>query len=865
MMIFSLLLTAALGPGVAAQSNPAPHSHQKSSLPFRSPPPAVAQEQFLPYWTTEVGWSSEIQLRNNQLSGDLTVTPFLRSTDGTETALQPVIIGPKNVATVHIDAAISGVAPQLVNTYGSVVLRYKAPSVAVLWAMAMIHGVGHPFAFHLDPSIQLSTYTAGSREGIWWLPLDSTSDYLILTNMGADPLALTLAIYDSSGKEFDQPVTLAPRAMNRYSVRQLAAAGGLTGSYGGVKVSAAAHAGSLSTLHFLFDQNAGFAALLKMFDHDPTTQLAERDFAHTGLWTLRAPMLPLASPDPALGFPPGIVLQPRVFIRNTTANPVDAAVSFGWRNTAATGKAAGPSLHLGPYQTVRLDVGALQNASLLPQNANWTSVTLVSSGPPEGLMAVAASFDPTFAFGAQTPFSDQLAFHWVGSLWEYDAQHDSLITVGNGGTKPALADFILYYNPGAQQYEMQQTLQPGDQMWVDVGKLIREHIPDKNGNVLPATVSSGTYEIQDLTNTSTGALFEGKIVFDKTYGYAAYGCAGCCGVRQNTIAFLFDPLDIPLGYLEEQFVQGYQPCSNSYIDVSDAFYNNWSTADTSIATVDNYGNHTGMGTGSTTSQTSGLLQIYETGAKCPNGGAQPSGNLNVKPTISGPNTLWWFAGISVSGYANQITLTAAGSGSSYQWAITNGASKVSLSTTTSATVQVTSTGQSTAANDVSVTVTVGGQTSDPYKLTVRAPYSFGADPSHPVPIYSQDSTYVWNILIFNTVLDNFGSPMSPPVEVNESWTTAVASDYAGQNWRRGDPACAPTSSSGTIADLIGGETPDRTPTPVYNTQQNGAAVQHWGQDYRVGACLTSAPRVQSDTLQKYIDHAAHTGIVSPAP
>lgn len=39
-----------------------------------------------------------------------------------------------------------------------------------------------------------------------------------------------------------------------------------------------------------------------------------------------------------------------------------------------------------------------------------------------------------------------------------------------------------------------QTLQPDEQMWMDVGKLIREHIPDKNGNVLPADLTSGSYD-----------------------------------------------------------------------------------------------------------------------------------------------------------------------------------------------------------------------------------------------------------------------------------------------------------------------------------------------------------------------------------
>src|SRR5437870_9106656 len=97
-------------------------------------------------------------------------------------------------------------------------------------------------------------------------------------------------------------------------------------------------------------------------------------------------------------------------------------------------------------------------------------------------MAVAASYDDSLRYGAQTPFSDQLSFKWEGSRWEYDVQHDSIITGGNGGTKPIRAAFTLFYNEGTDKYELEQTLQPDEQMWIDVGRLIRERVPDKKNN-----------------------------------------------------------------------------------------------------------------------------------------------------------------------------------------------------------------------------------------------------------------------------------------------------------------------------------------------------------------------------------------------
>jgi hypothetical protein len=359
--------------------------------PSRPPPAPVDQEQIVPYWTTETGWTSELQLRNNQVGLDLTVTPVLRTAYGAETRLAPVTIKPQEVKSIDLDAAVGTAAPQLVGTYGSLALRYRSPGSRSFYASVMVRNIGHPFVFHIDATVETQDQ-AGSREGIWWLPKDTTSDYLILTNQGKITLPLDLSLYDANGKESKQQVLLGPHETMRYSVRRLIVAAGLSGSHGGIKVSTTAHAGSLDTVHFLFDETAPFSAILKMFDHDPNAKLEQRDFAKTAVWTLRAPMLALSNPDPALAFPPGTTLRPQLFIRNSTSKPVDAALRFNWRADSASGKAAGPTLRLNPYETRRIDVAALQNSGLLPKQANWTSVTLTTNSQPDEVMAVAASF-----------------------------------------------------------------------------------------------------------------------------------------------------------------------------------------------------------------------------------------------------------------------------------------------------------------------------------------------------------------------------------------------------------------------------------------------------------------------------------------
>lgn len=62
--------------GIAAQSSLSGSGQtmvHRVSLPPLPSPPDTPHEQFLPYWTTEKGWESEIQMRNNRASDERTL------------------------------------------------------------------------------------------------------------------------------------------------------------------------------------------------------------------------------------------------------------------------------------------------------------------------------------------------------------------------------------------------------------------------------------------------------------------------------------------------------------------------------------------------------------------------------------------------------------------------------------------------------------------------------------------------------------------------------------------------------------------------------------------------------------------------
>jgi hypothetical protein len=754
---------------------------------------------------------------------------------------------------------IASKASPLASEFGSLVLRYTAPVERALYASVIVQLPGTPIEFHLDAFPKAPKAMTGGREGIWWLPRDSTKDWLVLANTSDTSLAARLTLYESSGKAWRQAVKLGPRQTTRLSMRSLVQRGGLAGSFGGISIDAGPRAAELDSAHFVYDETTGFLALMKMFDRNTNATLSERSLTNSQ-WTIRAPMLPLTNPDPALALPEGTTLKPAIFLRNASGKGYTAQVTFHWRSGTTTGKSS-TAVPLQPYVTTAVDVAALQANGTIPASAQWAYVNVTAPIKPDDLLAVATSFDANGRLGAQTPFTDQAANHWEGGMWEVDANHDTIIAVGNADTTAAKAQITLYYNSGKGKYLVESTLAHDEQVWLDIAKLVRNQVPDVNGTTIPLTVMSGSYELATVTDKPTDGLFEGKLVVDKTYGYAVHGCALCCPHEYDERWLVQDPLNLSVGGSNPQSVWGIDACNNNTVQIPAS---GWNTENPQVATASGYV-ISAAGVGSTSDYAYVTNHTTDSKGYCRYFSVATFGTVNVRPTISGATTLWWFNGLSlgVSGYATQITLTASpSSGSSFQWVITYGADKVTLSGSGSQ-VQVSGIGKSGTANDVSITVTVAGQTSDPFKLTVLAPYALGVNPNDPTTHYYQDATYVWRSEIPYQVRDNFLNPLPVDLPVNEYWTTAVIPDYSGTNWRRRNPGC---TTAVNFLDKIQGETPSQIPTPVYNTRQDGSAVQHWGQDWRVGTCqVGSGPRVQSDVLQKYIEHAAHTSIVSPAP
>jgi hypothetical protein len=250
---------------------------------------------------------------------------------------------------------------------------------------------------------------------------------------------------------------------------------------------------------------------------------------------------------------------------------------------------------------------------------------------------------------AQSPFSNILAAQWKAGAWKVDPTHDTLFTTGNAGVKMARAAITIYYNSGQQQYHMPEvSLAPGEQTWVDIGKLIAGRVPDKDGHTIPLGTTTGSYEIRDVASPLIGQLYEAKVITDLRFGHATYGCAACCAPWHTDGAWM-DPLTLGVGDNGFMPVYGTNACTGNPTDVTNSM-SDWDSFDTTIAT----GGPTiyGVAAGSTYFYAGGSLTVANDNDVCVWGGLDGDGGVNVAvPTQVEPisTTSQGYANCSVQG------------------------------------------------------------------------------------------------------------------------------------------------------------------------------------------------------------------------
>ena len=240
------------------------------------------RESFAPYWTSEPGWDTELQLKNNLASGPLTVTPVLRLASGEEIPLDPLTILSNVSLSVWVNEQLLKHSASLLSqpgSYGSVAFRFTSLHAMNLFATAVPTMQGEPIAFPLKAhpvpllEAQVGDRRPSSLEGIWWQPRSGLKDVLVISNSSGKKINGTLSLFDAGGKRWSTSLPLAPYQTQRMAVGDLLQKAGLSGSYGGIKLDVPASAPALDGVHFMYDEVSKFSAPLEVFALDPNATI----------------------------------------------------------------------------------------------------------------------------------------------------------------------------------------------------------------------------------------------------------------------------------------------------------------------------------------------------------------------------------------------------------------------------------------------------------------------------------------------------------------------------------------------------------------------------------------------------------------
>lgn len=581
-------------------------------------------------------------------------------------------------------------------------------------------------------------------------------------------------------------------------------------------------------------------------------------------------------------YDPDAVLQPHLFgtrmrvagasgdlaLKNTTNEPLVARAQFLDPESGRTLFELSPT-NLSANGATTVDLAPVIAKLQRQGNPDTVGVRVESNGPVGGLIGALYMRDISTGLLFDVPLRDSgQARKSTGSYpWRIDDDYETHVSITNAGSIPATFVIRIGYDGGGELVFNPMELVSGASATFDVRAIRDSRVKDWRGHALPPTATRGRFMWTVHGSGASARLIGRAEVVSANAGVtSSYSCGQCC--PDSFVVGSISPFQVsmPVGGNGTYDVLGtYQTCNGSQYSLPESA--SWNVAFPDVASVTTPTNGQGLATGlsSGTTDVAGSYGVETWTAFVEDCVVDSFVNTDparaeVAPSISGGNTVWYFNGQSPSGYATSVTLSSSG-GASTHWTVVAGGDKVSLSAADGSQTSVTSTGTafSSAPGDIKITASVGSATSPQFAMTTRTPHRLALGPV----TTSCDSTFGYITLVGYTIQDQLITALPSGVPINEQWTSPVANDYPGTNWRQPPPQ-GTTLASAAFNDRIGGEALSLPPVPTPTCDGNSTPVQHWGQDWFVGSLsIGVGRRVQIDTLQKLVGRALHTGIISP--
>jgi len=215
---------------------------------------ASAFSVYAPYWSTEPGFVSTIEMMNYRVDESLTITPVLYPLGGGEILLDPVTLDPSETRLLNINEALA--ARGETATVGAAEIRYNHVTEAVFGANLT--------AVNVNKSLIYSAPLHGQEdveqlEGIWWFWDSATEGFVAVQNTRAENITVTPTLYAQEHAYPLELLQLNPHEMKLINLRENLRSLGQTATEGGIQLVSSV-AGAVVAAGSLDNPAIGFSA-----------------------------------------------------------------------------------------------------------------------------------------------------------------------------------------------------------------------------------------------------------------------------------------------------------------------------------------------------------------------------------------------------------------------------------------------------------------------------------------------------------------------------------------------------------------------------------------------------------------------------
>lgn len=451
-------------------------------------------------WRVDGNFVSTLRIKNELVVAPLDVTPVLYMSAGTPYELPAVHLAVAGVALVNVNDALANAPASVadhVSQFGSVALHWQYTSPGHVMASVEMLNVPQSLIFVAPFNGIDATMTGKQRlEGLWWRHDPAVEGYISVANMTGSPVEVRLRATDAHGAprpgiflQLDGHKTKVLHLWDLvYGLRDA------ENQAGGVRVEYKGPMGSIMVTGGLENAGEGYSANMPFWYHEAVKDATKDKPAKI---TYAAVGLMAGQPDPMMGFPGKIRFTPYLVLRNTTGEALPVRVHISYMTNGAPVSQAAPPIVLAPFESRQVDMKPILAALGLASFNGNLNLRISSKGHAGDLVTATGSVDQTGTYVFEVePKGIGKSLSQISALWTTANGFDTMYNLLNPTDKSEDLVAIFYYGDGSGSYKLPIHLAAHGSTMIDMMMLRMSQQPDANGNMIPATETTGSVVFQ---------------------------------------------------------------------------------------------------------------------------------------------------------------------------------------------------------------------------------------------------------------------------------------------------------------------------------------------------------------------------------